>query len=367
MATDTQLCQSWSDSLGAFFTTLGMEETQRCFAMESLVLSNYHQSQLPGALECLADHLLQALERHARAKESLTRDNHSESEDLLYHPQEKRRRIDENEPQDNDDLISEDVAIDNDGMYKKRARQLDPDQVQVRASNSEVQQRITNFIQTKRKDVDASNRAEFLNRPDPQEGEEVTCARVDAKEINRNIQMKLDVIENEDDPLARSTTTDKQRQAAAAAALVQPAAQADPAMELVKERLDNLEQHLHIKFEQHPDRPFTAMERIKIIENTIIDIENKYPLWASVHFNQPNRTYPPPPPVTFITRPTPTSKPSTPTDAPTSFSRPATPNADYVPSQIIIQPMAAPTSGRSNSSLTRAVLNQMNRMQSSES
>ncbi|CAO3588261.1 unnamed protein product [Absidia cylindrospora] len=364
---EEELSVSWQQDLGAFLNSIGLIETRRSFDTELLVLSQYHQSQLPQALENLVDRLLMALERHVNAKENeLTNDSSTSPttttmNGLLYTKKRKRQKGDGNSDNGNTD--------NSDSEAQELVKRMDPEQVQIRASDSQVQQRINTYIQAKQHDVDASNRTEFLNRPDPK-GEDVTCARADAREINRNIQMKFDIVNNEDGPLARSlisssATTDEQR---SSNTTDNQKRNDQVATEVMEERLGNLEAHLNVQFERHTTKPFTWTERISIIERTLMDIERKYPTWAAVHFNQPNRTYPPPPPVTFISRSQqPQSSSPASTEIPTLHEK----KMDYVASQLIPQqqkqtPSPLKLSGRSNSSLTRAVLEQLQRQKQLE-
>ncbi|KAI8079751.1 uncharacterized protein BX664DRAFT_341383 [Halteromyces radiatus] len=377
-AAEESLSVSWQKEFSLFLGAIGLDETKQCFDTELLVLSRYHQSQLPQALESLVERLLLALEQHVNAEEELLLDpseESSKSKDLLY-PKKRKRQTYDTESDDKTDIKNDDTKMD----YEALAKSMDPEQVQIRASNRQVQQRINTYIQAKQHDVDASNRAEFLNRSDPK-GEDVTCARADAREINRNIQMKFDIVNNEDGPLARSLVS-------SSATKVQQQPQ-QPTTADMEERLGNLEAHLNVKFEQHPTQPFTCMERIKILESTLIDIEKKYPTWAAVHFNQPNRTYPPPPPLTFITRPTQqspttiTTNNNNNTDTSATISMPtissptsSSSNDNYVASQIIPSTSKQSSSssssstlrltGRSNSSLTRAVMEQLQRQRQLE-
>ncbi|KAI8341993.1 hypothetical protein BC941DRAFT_415055 [Chlamydoabsidia padenii] len=372
---EEKLSVSWQKDLADFLTGIGLNETRRCFDTELLVLSRYHQSQLPQSLETLVERLLKALEQHVAAKEKLLVNGSSPSSTngLLYTKKRKRQQADDKNNLDLDD--NDDYDKNNsDSDYQDLAKQLDPEQVQIRASDSQVQQRINTYIQAKQHDVDVSNRTEFLNRPDPK-GEDVTCARTDAREINRNIQMKFDIVNNEDGPLARSlvSTAPEQQQEQQQERHQTMATIIDKERnnkhnkqvmtEVMEERLGNLESHLNVQFERHSTKPFTWMERISILETTLMDIERKYPTWAAVHFNQPNRTYPPPPPVTLITRPP--SLPSKPTS--TNDTLPLERSTDFVASQVTPQQSQQQNQhtlklvGRSNSSLTRAVLEQIER------
>ena len=73
---------------------------------------------------------------------------------------------------------------------------------------------ISLFLARNRARNDASNRAEFLVRRsqnpegDPQ-GDAPSCARTDAKPINRDLQMKYDIAKNEDGPLRSTLRTER--------------------------------------------------------------------------------------------------------------------------------------------------------------
>ncbi|SAM07941.1 hypothetical protein [Absidia glauca] len=385
---EEKLLVSWQKDMADFLTGIGLDETRRCFDTELLVLSRYHQSQLPHALENLVDQLLKALEQHVTTKEKFLANGSlppstagtERTNGLLYAKKRKRNSGDDDKLHGDNEIDGNDDDNLSDSDYQDVAKRMDPEQVQIRASDSQVQQRINTYIQAKQSDVDISNRTEFLNRPDPK-GEDVTCARADAREINRNIQMKFDVVNNEDGPLARSlvpTAPEKQQHQQQQSIYTigngenNNCQKNQVATQAMEERLGNLESHLNVQFERHSIRPFTWMERISILETTLMDIEKKYPTWAAVHFNQPNRTYPPPPPVTLITRPLPSPSPSPSPSAKSTNDKPA--SVDFLSSQIIPQEQQSnPTLklvGRSKSSLTRAVLEQLERrkqLQSSSS
>ncbi|KAI7884704.1 hypothetical protein K492DRAFT_113383, partial [Lichtheimia hyalospora FSU 10163] len=310
---------SWQTEFTSFFHDLGLIETEKCFNNELVILSQQHLQQLPTVLERLADRLLQLLEQHVQAKEVITSTTPCDpeviaenEEKLLYNKKRKR----ENEQEEDEE----------------RMRQLDSEQVQIRATRQEIQQRINSFIQAKQTEVDASNRTEFLNRADPTSSD-ITCARADAREINRNIQMKFDIVNNEDGPLARSRLQDASSPAVTMTT-TDPSSQ-----QLHKERVENIEQHMNVVFDPNADPPFSVPERLRILEDRIMTIEREHPKWAAVHFQQPHRSYPPAPPAVAITRP----------------GAPA-----YLVSQMT-PPPEVKTTGRGNSSLTRAVLEQLHR------
>ncbi|KAJ8654439.1 hypothetical protein O0I10_009880 [Lichtheimia ornata] len=313
---------SWQTEISHFFQELGLIETEKCFNNELVILSQQHLQQLPTVLERLADRLLHLLEQHVQAKEVITSSSTAtpdpaviaeNEQKLLYNKKRKRENEEEEE--------------------EERMRQLDSEQVQIRATRQEIQQRINSFIQAKQNEVDASNRTEFLNRADPTSSD-ITCARADAREINRNIQMKFDIVNNEDGPLARS----RLQEASSSSTTTTGAAMATD-QQLHKERVQNIEQHMNVVFDPNADPPFSVPERLRILEDRIMTIEREHPKWAAVHFQQPHRSYPPPPPAVAITRP----------------GAPA-----YLVSQMT-PPPEVKTTGRGNSSLTRAVLEQLHR------
>ncbi|CAG8440445.1 11921_t:CDS:2 [Diversispora eburnea] len=234
---------------------MGMVETDRAFKMELIVLSSGYERQLPKHIEWLI-HGLNLWKSNVKVNE-LSSKRKNESDD----------------------------GSSNENIAKRIQKLISPQIVQIKATNLEIEQRIDMFVQLKKSEINNSNRAEFLRKSsNPNDPDDViSCARTDAAEINRNIQMKHDVVNNDDGPLARSTfLSSNQRN--------------DKTKELptgVEERIQNIEKHLNLKIDVYT--------RIKILEDKIIQLERDYPPWAAVHFNQPNRQFPPPSPVTEIT------------------------------------------------------------------
>ncbi|TPX68932.1 hypothetical protein SpCBS45565_g02814 [Spizellomyces sp. 'palustris'] len=179
-----------------------------------------------------------------------------------------------------------------------KAARLDPELVQIRADKAEMDKRIQNFIETKRAQINASNRKEFLK---PKAAEEGTCARVDAAQLNRTVQMKLDVVHNQSGPLERSTHRDP--------AGKRPAKYDDTSsrpLDGIEERIKNVQEHLNVEFVSRT--PLDAYQRIKALEDRLQQLEADYPAWAAFFFNQPNRqshehpVLQMPPPLTVVTR-----------------------------------------------------------------
>jgi len=320
-ASEPQRPTNWASALKKFLKDIGFEETAEALDTELIILSNANKAMIPKHTVRLVDNLLSIVEADAEAKPL----PEEKLEETLEDSDAKRKRSDE----DDEDIMED------------RIKRMSPEQVQIRATSSELRKRIENFIQAKKSEVDASNRTEFMKRKETGESD-VTCARTDAREIDRSIQMKFDVVNNEDGPLARSLVTSANH--VSVGSTVHKGSGAE-------ERLQNLEQHLNIVYKNNSRDSFSLFQRMKIIEDTIIQTEQQNPLWAAVHFNQPNRTFPPPPVVNLIT----------PTE---SATEKATEQKSYTSDAVspTPQPQLKPT-GRANSSLTRAVIEQLARRQ----
>ncbi|CAM0141882.1 hypothetical protein VKS41_004415 [Umbelopsis sp. WA50703] len=314
----------WASSFQKFFKNIGFKETNSAFEDELIMLSEDNRARLPQYISQLLSDLFPILENdiHAMSSSSLI-EKSSAADDIPDSA--KRKRSEEGEE---------------DGNLEKRIKKMNPDQVQIRATNEDLRKRIEKFIQAKKSEVDASNRTEFLKRKESDENE--GCARTDAREIDRSIQMKFDVVNNEDGPLQRSLVTSASHIKVGSTKRKESGAD---------ERLQNLEEHLNIRYGNNSKDNVSLFERIKVIEDTIIEIEKQNPLWAAVHFNQPNRAFPPPPVVHLITPLETTSQSPSEQKSYTSSAISPTP----------AQPLK-PT-GRANSSLTRAVIEQLARQQ----
>jgi hypothetical protein len=361
---ETAAALSWNKELSQFLSSIGLVETSECLESELIVLSRHHLEKLPEALESLVEKLLISLERHVNAKEQIVLEKQPADDKIPTTTQQhadlltptKRKRF-ENEQEE---------ALE---QERDRVKRLDGEQIQIRATTEEVDQRINTFIQAKQNELDESNRTEFLSRHDPK-ADDVTCARTDAREINRNIQMKFDIVNNEDGPLARSLTAFNDNKNSQAATATATSSNNGSGGADATERVNNIEQHLNVRLDDNAKPPFSIFERIKILENTLMEIEHQYPTWAAVHFNQPNRNFPPPPPIKYITRP------ANNTAAVDQLPQPQPPiipvqddekkDATYVSTQItttapLPQQRMLKAQGRANSSLTRAVIDQLNR------
>ncbi|KAL4262558.1 hypothetical protein AB1N83_005469 [Pleurotus pulmonarius] len=145
---------------------------------------------------------------------------------------------------------------------------------------------VSRFLSKNRSKNEASNREEFLNATGT-----TSCARTDAKHQDRDLQMKYDIAKNEDGPLRR---TMKDFHAEAQQPTVTSSATKDAQIHPgLDDRLKTVETHLAIRYVPSMPRDFLA--RLKFLEDHIIRLEKDYPPWAALHFNQPNRGWPPPP------------------------------------------------------------------------
>ncbi len=146
---------------------------------------------------------------------------------------------------------------------------------------------ISQYLSRNRARNDASNRAEFLRPPS-----DTSCARTDAKMLNRDTQMKYDIAKNEDGPLRRTMKKKVEEEKADEAE--------SPAL---SERIANVETHLGVHYGMYPTAsnltasqclavpspPASLPARIQFLEEHIIRLEKEYPPWAALHFNQPRR------------------------------------------------------------------------------
>ncbi|CAO3627853.1 unnamed protein product [Mucor hiemalis] len=246
--------------------------------------------KLPKALETLVEKLLVSLERHVNAKEEILEKTDKSHPDLLVS---KRKRS------------SNDQEEEEEEEERDRVKRLDTEQIQIRATTKEVDQRMNTFIQAKRNELDETRSLLTFN---------------DKKQHSKAIE-----------PSSEKVSVD------------------------ATERVNNIEQHLNIRLDEDANPPFSMFERIKIVEDTLMEIERQNPTWAAVHFNQPNRNFPPPPPVKYITRPNTTNNDEAVDSNPTYISTQITTTAP-LPQQRMLK-----AHGRANSSLTRAVIDQLNR------
>ncbi|KAK0438334.1 uncharacterized protein EV420DRAFT_1736269 [Desarmillaria tabescens] len=224
--TNTDHLQSWDSALKIFFQEAGLTQALRGFELDMLVLNPaWERETVPGALERLIENI---------------------------------KHLPESEPDDRKAAYTGDLP-----------------------PPSRVTKSISQYLSRNRARNDASNQAEFL-RP----ASEASCARTDAKTLDRDTQMKYDIAKNDDGPLRRTMKKEKGKQ------------KADEESPAVFERIANVESHLAVHYVPSP--PASLLARIRFLEEHIIRLEKEYPPWAALHFNQPRRNWPPPPPSTPI-------------------------------------------------------------------
>ncbi|KAJ7594547.1 hypothetical protein C8J56DRAFT_716935, partial [Mycena floridula] len=197
-------------------------------------------------------------------------------------------------------------------------------------SPSTITRSISTFLAQSRARNDSSNRTEFLQalnakrkRLTDETGDEAvaesSCARVDAKAVDRDVQMKYDIAKNDDGPLSRTMRSRTETNLPAPPIEADPGpvrkgkqktrstprneVKADPVVDSepshpsrysgLDERVGNIETHLAVHYVPSP--PLDLLARLRLLEDHIIKLEKEYPPWAALHFNQPDRGWPPPP------------------------------------------------------------------------
>ncbi|KAG0339001.1 hypothetical protein BG000_003024 [Podila horticola] len=260
----------WQDLLMNMLSDLGFTETSRMMAAEELVLS---LKQLGSAPAIIAKYTKQLQESISLSSELDYGKGSGSSKRFI--------------------AASETSPVDIDGQETIKRRRVDDGGllVQTDASRHEIEDKMAHFMAAKREQINESNRQEFIKGRQSSDNfdqlvEDDGCARVDARKLNRTIQMKLETVKNE----ALTKTNPKN------------VAQARDTNDIngLDERLRNIQVHLNLRFAATPN--CTLAERIRIIEDVIIQLEREYPLWSALHFNQPNRSFPPPPSVTTVSR-----------------------------------------------------------------
>lgn len=147
---------------------------------------------------------------------------------------------------------------------------LDASLIQVKAGKSEIDRRISAFIQRKRVEVDLLNKREFCNVVEAENNNEFRCARTDAVFVHRLGQkshIKVTQVEN------TSTTTEAQ-------ALGPEISTSSSSLETrscpgIEERLRNIETHLGYR----PGRPVPCdvYKRLADLEQKVLQLEGLSP------------------------------------------------------------------------------------------
>ncbi|KAF9113258.1 hypothetical protein BGX27_001902 [Mortierella sp. AM989] len=272
------LVTPWQDLVISMLSELGLVESSRMMAAEELVLSAFQRQNAPGIIQ-----------KFARLLQESTAESGIPSESLLGASSGSSKR-------NNSGAMDIDSEL-NDAIKRRRVDNA-TGLVHEYDTREEIEQSMVQFMASKREQINKSNRQEFIKgRPPINAAESGTaetqdegddgCARADARKLNRTIQMKLETVKNE----ALTKTNPKTH------AQISDTNMSSSGLD---ERLRNIQVHLNLRIAAVPT--CTIAERIRIVEDVIIQLERDYPLWSALHFNQPNRMFPPPPSVTTVSR-----------------------------------------------------------------
>ncbi|KAJ3778617.1 hypothetical protein FB446DRAFT_713389 [Lentinula raphanica] len=323
----------WDSAIRAFMETVGLTQALQGFERDMFVMnSDWEKQKVPGALQELANNIQQI------------------QQGQFEQPSLEDRKLD-------------------------HARLASGCEIKAPTTMTKS---ISAFLAQKRANNEASNRAEFLRSLEKQRSENLSfsddmdvdptssCARTDAKAVDRNAQIKYDIAKNEDGPLRRTMRNRGLSDTADPAALVSPSTLKGKAKATapkhektdimfvndlssdrhpgLDERLTNIENHFSVRYVPHA--PQSLLDRLRFLEEHIIKLEKDYPPWAAIHFNQPSRNWPPSPKPTPIIVPPSMSRQQPKPDAPSQVA------ANHASS-------AAGISKGKNSSLHRAVMERL--------
>ncbi|KAH9858458.1 hypothetical protein C2E23DRAFT_798672 [Lenzites betulinus] len=270
--------KDWDAVFRDFLSAIGFSQALKGFEADMLVLNpEYERKKIPSALGDLMKDLMKLGQGEAHEPEVKIQERPLEERKLDY-----VHLADSTTPR-SQTSITKDISC---FLARNRARNDASNRNEFLLSLAEKRQRLN----------ENGDYAPFETPP--------SCARTDAKTQNRDLQMKYDIAKNEDGPLRRTlksgntATTDQPAPSTRTTDAV-PSAEKYPALD---DRLQNVEKHLAVRYVPSPPR--SLYDRLKYLEDHIIHLEREYPPWAALHFNQPNRGWPPPP------RPTPIIVPS---------------------------------------------------------
>ncbi|TFY62572.1 hypothetical protein EVJ58_g3786 [Rhodofomes roseus] len=341
-----RLHKHWDGIIRAFLTDAGLTQALRGFDSDMIVMNpDCQRKRIPKAVDDLVESIL-ALKDH---QSDTSADGGAKA-------------------------ASEQTSLEDRKLqYLHVVRGAEP------KSQTSITKDISKFLARNRARNDASNRQEFLQSLAEKRGglqhtaddtgptsTPPSCARTDAKTQDRDVQMKYDIAKNEDGPL-RKTLMHRENPPAT------NAVKGDPQMSYISAtrfpglggRLQNVESHLAVRYVPSP--PKCLLDRIKFLEDHIVQLEKECPPWAALHFNQPRRGWPPPP------RPTPIIVPSHLTSTASHDTRSGSQQEQHpqAPEPVAMSVTASgsdsePTSakgkgksGRTKSSLHRAVMEKL--------
>ncbi|KAF8149461.1 hypothetical protein B0H34DRAFT_733796, partial [Crassisporium funariophilum] len=308
----------WDHIFHKFLKCTGLQQTLRGLEADILVLNEeWEQNKLLGALKDLQAMI-------DRKTETLPTENGHDEDPMQTDMDTEPNTV---------DLISDDPPLETRKIsYIHLSNPTHPEP----RSQTSINKSVSPFLAKNRARNDASNRAEFLSSlasskrtrsASTHNTPAGSCARVDAKTIDRDAQMRYDIAKNESGPLTRNSKhgTDQGH-----GVLAQPAGSSVPHATSrsggivgangggvgdsddttparhpgLEQRLKNIEDHFAIWYVSlvltFPSPPRTLLARLRFLEDHIIKLEKEYPPWAALHFNQPNRAWPPPPRATPV-------------------------------------------------------------------
>lgn len=140
---------------------------------------------------------------------------------------------------------------------------------------------IGSFLQEKRLAINTSNIEEFIDTIEGAEGEPEPASRCATKLIDRSVHIRSTAVDNQDGPLSRSLIS------TTSGALVSPHGIVGSSGESLhfdglEERVRNLETHMGIVVAPLDK---SLAERVKVLEDKILKIEEFYPQIAAHVFN----------------------------------------------------------------------------------
>ena len=156
---------------------------------------------------------------------------------------------------------------------------MDGDEQRQSIEQTSLKQEMEEFIRSKRATVNVSNQEEFLETV----GDAGQAARTSTREIERESHIRASVVDNQEGPLSRSliTSTSGKLVSPHGVAITFDGAER-PVFNALEERVRNIETHLGIVVAPLDK---SLVQRVKILEDKILKIEQFYPQIAAHVFN----------------------------------------------------------------------------------
>lgn len=168
------------------------------------------------------------------------------------------------------------VDIQEDKTVPNNIEEIDTSLIQVNASKSEVDRRISAFMQRKRLEVDLLNKREFCSIIDTESNNEFSCARVDAVFVHRHGQkshIKVTQVENTSSANeAQALGPEISRQRTTVASQVSMEFRSCPGTE---ERFRDIE--MHLGYRPETPVPQDVYKRLSDLEKRILHLEGLSP------------------------------------------------------------------------------------------